>query len=486
MGVRILQPVDAEVIVVGAGPAGAAAAYHLARAGVDVLVLDRSAFPRDKVCGDFLGPVALAELAAMGLPRQPAYLETNVIRRASLYLDGKRLISRPFPSATGLPGYGRVIPRQRLDSWLVERACQAGARLVERVRVTSLAAAADSIVVESDGQRRRPWRARIVIGADGSHSACARFLWGAPHARRDRIFAVRAYMDDCPVPVDEAQLFFSSKLFPGYYWLFPTEPGSANVGLGVVRDSFPPWVVHLEEDLRTLLRQDPAMKRLLRAATMREAPRGWPLNTYNPSAPLVGPRLMLAGDAAGLVNPLNGEGIQYALLSGRLAAEVAAGCLRAGRFAELDLRPYQDRIREGIGRDLALARLLIRTISNRSLNPFWLEALRLICSRARLDREYASRTGGALAGTVPVREVLCRKVIAGTLEQAALSWGLRALWTMVRGPSAWAKAALGACELAFGVSVDLAAHPKDFWKWSIEALEAAAAAAPLRWRSAGS
>ncbi len=111
------------------GPAGAA---YLAEAGYAVALLDQKTFLRDKVCGDFVGPAAIAELDYLGVTDRPEFWHTNEIRQAVLYLDGEELIARDFPRADGLPDYGRVIPRIDLDHWIVQAAVGAGAELLER------------------------------------------------------------------------------------------------------------------------------------------------------------------------------------------------------------------------------------------------------------------------------------------------------------------------------------------------------------------
>jgi flavin-dependent dehydrogenase len=123
--------VDGDVVVVGAGPAGAATAAHLARRGLSVILVDRQQFPRDKVCGDFVGPVALRELHRLGITDLPEYRQSNVIQSAAIHLDGKPLMSCPIPNVQGLPSYGRVVPRMVLDRWIVQAARAAGAHVLE-------------------------------------------------------------------------------------------------------------------------------------------------------------------------------------------------------------------------------------------------------------------------------------------------------------------------------------------------------------------
>src|SRR3984893_16950542 len=146
---------DADVIIAGAGPAGAAAAFHLARSGTSVTILDRVTFPRDKVCGDFVGPSALVELDSLGVSRMDGYARTNIARRAALYIGGEELISRPFPEIEGIPSHGRVIPRLALDKFIVDAARSAGARVMEGFRLTGFAAGRDAVAVEAASSNRQ-------------------------------------------------------------------------------------------------------------------------------------------------------------------------------------------------------------------------------------------------------------------------------------------------------------------------------------------
>ncbi|MGQ0444709.1 MAG: FAD-dependent monooxygenase, partial [Beijerinckiaceae bacterium] len=162
---------DADVIIAGAGPAGAAAACHLARLGASVILLDRAIFPRDKVCGDFVGPSALVELDCLGVSPMEDYDRTNIARRAALFIDGQELISRPFPEIEGLPSHGRVIPRIALDKFIVDAALSAGTRIMAGYKLTGFAAGREAGAVEAGcAPRRGPLSCRRLIGAAGSRS----------------------------------------------------------------------------------------------------------------------------------------------------------------------------------------------------------------------------------------------------------------------------------------------------------------------------
>jgi geranylgeranyl reductase family protein len=419
---------DSDVIIAGAGPAGAAAAIYLAKAGLRVLLLDRQSFPRDKVCGDFVSVVALHELEALGITDRPEYKRSNVVRSAAVYLDGKHLLTAGVPAFRRFRAIGRVIPRKTLDESIVALARSSGANVQEGCYVSGYRSGRHSIEVSvQSGTRMRLLRAKVLIGADGSSSLVGRLVRGKRAVDNDRIIAVRGYFTGINGPADRADLYFASDSFPGYCWLFPAGRNVANVGVGMMQNTFPPASEHLRAMLLRLIAQDAVLKQRLAGAQINGNVVGWPLTTYNGRLPVVSERVLLVGDAAGLINPLNGEGIQYALLSARWAAQSIVDCANRGNFSPAALHGYAEKIDHELRYDLTLARSLIQLLCNRSLNPFWLEALQIIVSRAAIDPQYAQITGGILAGLFPVRTALGVPVVQKTLEQAVIKLGARAL-----------------------------------------------------------
>jgi geranylgeranyl reductase family protein len=462
----IKPSLSADVLIVGAGPAGASAAAHLARAGLTVTLIDQHPFPRDKVCGDFVGPVALVELQRLGVASNPAYQQTNLIYSASVHLDGKKLISSLIPEIPGLPAHGRVIPRMQLDAWIVDAARAAGAQLYEGWRVKGYAVDNHGVTVyaEQRGQSRT-WRGRVLIGADGSSSLIARQMHGKAPSDRDRIIAVRAYYEGISGPADRADLFFSSSSFPGYYWLFPTGEARANVGIGMLLETLPAASEHLPRLLEELIEQDSAFGERLATAHRVGKLSGWPLSTYNPSSSLVADRVLLAGDAAGLINPLNGEGIQYALLSGRWAAETVLEDVARDDFSQASLKAYADGVRRELGYEMALAGLIVRLIRNRSLNPLWMQALRVILSRATVDPAYADITGGVLAGMEPASRVIQSRVLVGTVQQAAIALGVGTVKHALRGPGHLIRVGRQMAGSGVTLASETASHPIEYTQW---------------------
>ncbi|MBV9646800.1 MAG: geranylgeranyl reductase family protein, partial [Candidatus Eremiobacteraeota bacterium] len=293
---------DADVLIAGAGPAGAAAATSLARAGLDVILVDRARFPRDKVCGDFVGPVALAELHALGIDFFSSPLRGNTVDRAALFSDGRELITYVLPKFETFPAFARVIPRVVLDDAIVRVATRAGARLEQGTVVGfRLLDRAVSVSVR-EGAEARAMRVRVLIGADGAGSQVGRVLRGIP--RRDELLvAARAYFTGVARSAGRCDLSFTSGSFPGYAWIFPTSERVANVGVGMVVETFPATQPRMHELLARLVRDDPALSQRLAGAEMIAEPVGWALPTYSGRSAVVGERVILIGDAAGLVNP---------------------------------------------------------------------------------------------------------------------------------------------------------------------------------------
>src|SRR4051794_4024211 len=319
--------VDADVAIVGAGPAGAAAALAVlaARPGARVALLDRAAFPRDKTCGDGVAPQVLDVLARLGvrglLDDWPTVERLEIGYPAGAWLSGT--VARP----------NYVVPRTVLDARIVEAAVTRGARLLQR-RVRTLVQDGDAVVVGGV-------RAAIVVGADGASSAVRAFL--APPGGGHTALALRGYAPVRP-ELDGAQViaFNPDGAWPAYAWSFPIGDGRANVGYGQIlpADGPGPTRRQLAERLDALL---PG------ASEGGTAWRGHhlPLSTTRWRQP-DGP-VLLAGDALGLVNPLTGEGIHAAVLSGAYAGLAAAAALRAGAPATAGER-YRGALRARFGR----------------------------------------------------------------------------------------------------------------------------------------
>jgi menaquinone-9 beta-reductase len=189
---------------------------------------------------------------------------------------------------------------------------------------------------------------------------------------------------------------------------------------------------------------------------------GWPLMTYNHRLPIVSDRVLLIGDAASLINPLNGEGIQYALLSARWAAETLSPCLRDNDFSARALAPFAARVESEMRYDMALSRLIVQLISNRALTPLWIGASKILAKRAHKDATSARIVSGIFAGLLPAREAF--KVVGGTIGEAARSLSSKAWMMAFSGPRGSGPGA-DTARAGYRLERDAAMDPADFAEW---------------------
>jgi len=393
---------DADVLIVGGGPSGSICAYYLAKAGKKVILIDSDDFPREKICGDFVSPIGLNELKKIGIWDLNGFDKTNLIFGASVFLNGQYLITNKLPYIKGLPNHGRVIPRLILDNWLVDAAKKQGAEIITPCKLKSYSISDNSVVIDciQNGDEKH-FVAKMLVGADGSNSKVARILRGEKLKPENKIVAVRAYYENLDCHSTQADLFFSSKCFPGYYWFFPTSPTTANVGIGMMLEHFPKEEKNLHSLFLEMIESDLSFKAKIGKGKMVNRIVGFPLSIYNPKATIVKDRVLLVGDAAGLVNSINGEGMQYAMQSGRWAAESIIKCSSLNNFDAKSLKLYEIKVRSEIGYDMSIANIVMQFIRNRNLNPLWLKLLEIMIAQANRDEKYANIAGGILSGMIP-------------------------------------------------------------------------------------
>ena len=314
---RLKAGLKVDLLVVGAGPAGAAAAVHAARAGLDTLVVDRAVFPRDKCCGDGLTTLALRELERIGFTPEAAP-SWRTVTAATVRSPSGRERTFPLP-ANG--AYAAVARRTDLDAALVELARTAGARVADGCGLTGAAVSDSGRTITANIEGLGPVTARWAVGADGMWSPLRKALGCDPPGYRGEWHAFRQYFGNVgPEAAEEMFVWFEADLLPAYAWSFPLPGGRANVGFGIRRngrlrvgDMGRIW-----SDLLTR----PHLRKVLGPDAEPEAPhRSWPIPARIGRVALTGPRTLFAGDAAAATDPMTGEGIGQALVTGRLAAE---------------------------------------------------------------------------------------------------------------------------------------------------------------------
>ncbi|TFV69469.1 geranylgeranyl reductase family protein [Blastococcus sp. CT_GayMR20] len=350
----------ADVVVVGAGPAGSSAAWWLAQAGLDVAVLEKAAFPREKVCGDGLTPRGVKALEDMGIDTSPA---AGWVRHKGLRVQGGgQTVEIDWPQLDNWPDYSLVRRRSELDALLADHAVAAGARLHTEVTVTEpLLDEAGRVcgVRTQSGPERTPgaWTAPLVISAEGLSGRLAKSLGLVRREDRPLGVAVRRYVRTPRTTDHYLDISFdltadgpSAASMPGYGWVFGMGDGTANVGFGLLdtrRGDRGDHRAVLREWLDTFPAED-QLGEEYSVTPLRGA--GLPMALHRQPAYSRG--LLLTGDAAGTVNPFNGEGISYAMETGRMAAETAVDALSRseGPAREAVLHGYPDRLRAAYGR----------------------------------------------------------------------------------------------------------------------------------------
>ena len=342
-----------DVAVVGAGPAGVAAAIGLARAGRDVVVLDRARFPRDKYCGDGLTTGALRLLEHLGL--DPAsvpswHVATGLVIRS----PSGREAAYPLPHDGQ---YAATAQRHDLDAALVDLARRAGVEVLDGCACQGVGVERDRVVLTTSGAGRL--HARYAVAADGMWSPVRRMMGLSLPSYRGDWHAFRQYYTGVgPQATGALRVCFEPEILPGYVWMFPLPDGMANVGFGVTRST------HSTGSLSRLwndLRSRPHIAAVLGAdASPVDRPRAWPIPMRLGELPLASDRVLFCGDAAGVADPLTGEGIAQALLSGLLAAEALS---TAGPYdADTARSRYRSAVARHLWRDFRFARRLVGTL----------------------------------------------------------------------------------------------------------------------------
>ncbi|MBM3403967.1 MAG: geranylgeranyl reductase family protein [Bacteroidetes bacterium] len=362
-----------DVVIAGAGPAGLVSALNLTGHGYRIALIDKSAYPREKTCGDALSGKALAVLKRLpggiyhdflNIPRKTPSTGIRFVSPAGTVLD------LPFPEIGSQDPPGYLIKRSIFDHFLLEKVkhCR-DIDVFESRRIDDVILDSEGVVIHCEGS---VVRCSVVVGADGAHSMIARKLTTIRNTHRQHSTGIRAYYQDVApgAPTGFIELHFLKEILPGYLWIFPMAEGQFNVGLGVQSSwlkksgvNLPRWTDQLISDNSWLSDRFAQSKRVT-------GWEGWGLPMDYPKRKVAGERFLLCGDAAGLVDPFSGEGIGNAMFSGEMAARHILRCLQINDFSVPSMNPYVQELHKSLDRELRTSRIMQKLAYSASLFNF--------------------------------------------------------------------------------------------------------------------
>ncbi|GAB4377662.1 MAG: geranylgeranyl reductase family protein [Salibacteraceae bacterium] len=351
-----------DVAIVGSGPAGSAAALALEQCRLRVALIDKSRFPRDKICGDALSPDTVNQLFKLSKTLGEDFLRNQnkgETRAVKLISPSGYQTELEFASR-GLKGY--VMPRVHFDHLLQSHAVRSTGVTTIFEPLTDVRHTGNG--VELKLKSGRSVLCQMVVGADGANSAVRRLMHPSGFDENHHCAGLRCYFSNVDgfSNNNAIELHFFKNLLPGYFWIFPLADNKANVGLGMLSSAARKRKVNLKKLLFDLIEHEPALRRRFKHAKSQEKVRGFGLPLGGVKRSISGDRYLLTGDAAWLINPLSGEGIANAIRSGRIAARHIAACFDSGRFDAEFNSNYDQMIYDAMWNEFRINSLLQRTL----------------------------------------------------------------------------------------------------------------------------
>lgn len=384
----------AEVLVVGAGPSGSALAYHLARKGIDVLLVDRCRFPRPKVCGDALTPRSVYLLEQIGLSLGNGH-QFKDFSQARLFSPDGKSVALKFRKH-GPVSSGRIVPRIVLDHMLVSLASSAGAEFLEETNVIAPLYRNGSLggaIARRKDDRPLDLIAKVVVAADGSAGTLSRRLGlASSNSGCTAALGARTYFDGVKAAGGEILVFYCADLLPCYGWIFPMTDGRANVGVAVTKQKL--RSSDLREHFRYFVEAYDAARPWLASSRQISPLESFPLKTSIYYDRAYSDGALAVGDAAGLIDPLTGQGLSYALESAQLAADCIRLALQEGDLSRRALRSYGNALRSRYWFKRSVSTLLVHLLRHGAIPTTIVTLLIMMRTMAPSTKEQFQESAG--------------------------------------------------------------------------------------------
>ncbi|WP_128891365.1 NAD(P)/FAD-dependent oxidoreductase [Erythrobacter sp. HKB08] len=391
-----------DVIVVGGGPAGSAMGWNLATRGIDVAVVERAEFPREKVCGDFVEPAGLRILEKMGCIEALSLHERLPITKNRVYFGPRLPYHGEIPyydGAHGMPPHGYIIPRDQLDTVLLANAEAAGATVFQGTMARGLERKDGmNVLTARQGKDEISLEAPVIVGADGVQSMVAK-THDLRHTDRRHIGASqRVYLDNLDIEEGEATIWFDEDHVPGYGWMFPMTGGRANMGIGLLTETCDRFDMSVQQCFREAVERLRWRHPGCKNARIASKPLGGAVHMYGGVKRNHFEGGILVGDAGGFVDPMTGEGITQGMESSTLGAETIAAALDRGSFTAEDFAPYEEDFRDYFDPAMRYLVFLAQILRNRHFRESVFLATRQGFERAQQDRSFAEISGCSFGG----------------------------------------------------------------------------------------
>ena len=390
-----------DAIIVGAGPAGSSAAIYCNKLGLNTLLLDKSIFPRDKICGDALSGKSVKILEELDLLQDLDKLNGAIVNRiifgnpnhseCELHLNkslNKRHISHGF-----------VIPRKIFDNYLFKKASDVS-NVVSGFNVEDLIYNKSQVVGvkgKSINGEQKKYFGNIVLGADGPYSIVSRKSGLYNSDMNYTAVGLRCYYENVEDLTDQIELHYVNETIPGYFWIFPAGNKKANIGVGLLKSRAKKKKYNLQQIMKQVINSK-NFKHRFKNSNALEKPKGWNLPFGNTKRGNHGNGFLLLGDAAGLVDPFTGEGIGNAMESGKIAADIVLKAKKLNNFSNQILSEYDKVLWEYLGSELKTSTLLLKLAHYRIL-------LNFVIDRASRNKNIKNMISGMLANEVPKTEL---------------------------------------------------------------------------------